>query len=54
MWRRAFPLLTLSQCEKWGVEADLIRFSVGLEETAKLVETFERALNAIPKPGPQQ
>ncbi|CAO2656126.1 Nn.00g049290.m01.CDS01 [Neocucurbitaria sp. VM-36] len=39
----------LDWCEKWGVEADLIRFSVGLEETGKLVETFRRALDAIPK-----
>jgi cystathionine beta-lyase/cystathionine gamma-synthase len=37
------------QCAKWGVEADLIRFSVGLEETGKLVETFKRALEAIPQ-----
>jgi cystathionine gamma-synthase len=36
------------QCRKWGVEEDLIRFSVGLEETGKLVETFERALAAMP------
>ena len=35
------------QCAKWGVEADLIRFSVGLEETNKLVDTFKRALNAM-------
>jgi hypothetical protein len=28
------------QCRKW--------FSVGLEETGKLVETFERALAAMP------
>ncbi|KAJ4365621.1 Cystathionine gamma-synthase [Neocucurbitaria cava] len=39
----------LDWCAKWGVEADLIRFSVGLEETGKLVETFRRALDAIPK-----
>ncbi|KAI4955761.1 hypothetical protein J4E91_001622 [Alternaria rosae] len=38
----------LDWCAKWGVEADLIRFSVGLEETSKLVETFKRALDAIP------
>ncbi|CAN9310345.1 unnamed protein product [Alternaria alternata] len=38
----------LDWCAKWGVEADLIRFSVGLEETGKLVETFKRALDAIP------
>ncbi|OAK95094.1 cystathionine gamma-synthase [Phaeosphaeriaceae sp. SRC1lsM3a] len=39
----------LDWCAKWGVEADLIRFSVGLEETGKLVETFKRALEAIEK-----
>ncbi|CBX98122.1 hypothetical protein IAQ61_010226 [Plenodomus lingam] len=38
----------LDWCAKWGVEADLIRFSVGLEETAKLVDTFRRALDALP------
>ena len=36
------------QCAKWGVEADLIRFSIGLEETEKLVGTFERALESLP------
>lgn len=41
--------LTFKQCAKWGVEADLIRFSVGLEETGKLVDTFKRALDAIPQ-----
>jgi cystathionine gamma-synthase len=30
------------------VEADLIRFSVGLEETSKLVDTFKKALEALP------
>ncbi|KAF1843728.1 cystathionine gamma-synthase-like protein [Cucurbitaria berberidis CBS 394.84] len=39
----------LDWCAKWGVEADLIRFSVGLEETGKLVETFKKALDAIPQ-----
>ncbi|KAJ4363767.1 Cystathionine gamma-synthase [Ascochyta clinopodiicola] len=37
----------LDWCAKWGVEADLIRFSVGLEETSKLVDTFKRALDAM-------
>jgi cystathionine beta-lyase/cystathionine gamma-synthase len=40
--------LIITQCAKWGVEADLIRFSVGLEETGKLVEAFKMALEAIP------
>ncbi|KAF2399986.1 PLP-dependent transferase [Trichodelitschia bisporula] len=31
----------------YGVEADLIRFSVGLEDTRELVATFRRALSAI-------
>ncbi|KAH7138249.1 cystathionine gamma-synthase-like protein [Dendryphion nanum] len=39
----------LDWCASWGVEADLIRFSVGLEETSKLVETFRRALEAMEK-----
>jgi cystathionine gamma-synthase len=39
----------LDWCKKWGVEADLIRFSVGLEETGKLVQTFRRALDALPE-----
>ncbi|KAL6149750.1 Cystathionine gamma-synthase [Exserohilum turcicum] len=38
----------LDWCAKWGVEQDLIRFSVGLEETSKLVETFKKALDALP------
>ncbi|KAF1938065.1 cystathionine gamma-synthase [Clathrospora elynae] len=37
----------LDWCAEWGVEADLIRFSVGLEETGKLVDTFKRALQAV-------
>ncbi|KAF1966773.1 cystathionine gamma-synthase-like protein [Bimuria novae-zelandiae CBS 107.79] len=37
----------LDWAASWGVEADLVRFSVGLEETSKLVGTFQRALNAI-------
>lgn len=37
----------LDWCASWGVEADLIRFSVGLEETSKLKETFRRALEAV-------
>lgn len=37
------------QAAGWGVEADLIRFSVGLEETSKLVDTFKRALAAMDK-----
>ncbi|KAF2827370.1 PLP-dependent transferase [Ophiobolus disseminans] len=37
----------LDWCAQWGVEADLIRFSVGLEETTKLVDAFKRALDAM-------
>ncbi|KAF1956543.1 cystathionine gamma-synthase-like protein [Byssothecium circinans] len=33
----------------WGVEADLVRVSVGLEETSKLIATFQRALDALSK-----
>jgi len=39
----------LDWAAKWDVEADLIRFSVGLEETSKLVDTFTRALDAMGK-----
>ncbi|KAF2252662.1 cystathionine gamma-synthase [Trematosphaeria pertusa] len=39
----------LDWCASWGVEADLVRFSVGLEETSKLVQIFKRALEAIPR-----
>ena len=39
----------LEWCESYGVEADLVRFSVGLEETSQLVGTFQRALEAIPQ-----
>ncbi|KAL7774579.1 hypothetical protein CFE70_005491 [Pyrenophora teres f. teres 0-1] len=38
----------LDWCREWGVEEDLIRFSVGLEETSKLVDTFKKALDCIP------
>ncbi|KAF2869108.1 cystathionine gamma-synthase [Massariosphaeria phaeospora] len=41
----------LDWCESWGVEPDLIRFSVGLEETSKLVKTFRDALDCIPNSG---
>ncbi|KAK7193211.1 cystathionine gamma-synthase [Paraphaeosphaeria sporulosa] len=37
----------LDWAASWGVEADLVRFSVGLEDTRKLVGTFQRALEAI-------
>jgi cystathionine gamma-synthase len=39
--------LTYVQAASWGVEADLVRFSVGLEETSTLIGTFQRALDAI-------
>lgn len=39
----------VEQAAKWGVETDLIRFSVGLEETSKIVDTFKRALEAMDK-----
>ncbi|KAF2267650.1 cystathionine gamma-synthase-like protein [Lojkania enalia] len=37
----------LDWCATYGVEADLVRFSVGLEESSKLVAIFQRALDAI-------
>ncbi|KAH0543994.1 hypothetical protein FGG08_001761 [Glutinoglossum americanum] len=37
----------LEWASQFGVEADLIRISVGLEETSELVMRFERALEAI-------
>ena len=40
--------LTDAQAASYGIEADLIRFSVGLEKTDDLVATFRRALAAIP------
>ncbi|KAH6637560.1 cystathionine gamma-synthase-like protein [Boeremia exigua] len=40
----------LEWAANWGVEADLIRFSVGLEETSKLIDTFTRALDAVDRP----
>ncbi|KAL6709528.1 Cystathionine gamma-synthase [Coniothyrium glycines] len=42
----------LDWCAKWGVEADLIRFSVGLEDEGKLVDTFKRALDSLPPTPP--
>lgn len=39
----------LTQAAKFGVEADLIRISVGLEEASELVSRFERALAAVTK-----
>lgn len=41
----------LDWCAEWGVEADLVRFSVGLEDTAQLVQTFQRALDALDTQG---
>ncbi|TID14230.1 cystathionine gamma-synthase [Venturia nashicola] len=38
----------LDWAESFGVERDLIRFSVGLEETDELVKIFNLALSAIP------
>ncbi|KAF2144619.1 uncharacterized protein K452DRAFT_325148 [Aplosporella prunicola CBS 121167] len=37
----------LDWAASYGVEANLVRFSVGLEDTAELVATFERALAAM-------
>ncbi|PVI06994.1 cystathionine gamma-synthase [Periconia macrospinosa] len=37
----------LDWCASWGVEADLVRVSVGLEEPRKLVSTFQRALESL-------
>ncbi|QDS71338.1 hypothetical protein FKW77_002195 [Venturia effusa] len=39
----------LDWAESFGVERDLIRFSVGLEDTDELVKTFNLALAAIPR-----
>ncbi|KAF2277560.1 cystathionine gamma-synthase [Westerdykella ornata] len=38
----------LDWAASWGVESDLVRVSVGLEEANKLVQVFRRALEAIP------
>ena len=37
----------LEWAAKFGAEADLIRFSVGLEDTVELVRVFERALAVL-------
>ena len=37
----------LAWAAQYGAEADLIRFSVGLEETVELVKVFERALESL-------
>ncbi|KAF2737923.1 cystathionine gamma-synthase-like protein [Polyplosphaeria fusca] len=39
----------LDWCASYGVEADLVRVSVGLEDTSKLVNIFCHALEAIPQ-----
>ncbi|KAF2500094.1 cystathionine gamma-synthase [Lophium mytilinum] len=39
----------LDWAASFGVETDLVRFSVGLEDAKELVDTFERALRAIPQ-----
>jgi O-acetylhomoserine/O-acetylserine sulfhydrylase-like pyridoxal-dependent enzyme len=36
-----------NQAASFGVEAELIRFSVGLEDTAQLTATFESALATL-------
>lgn len=40
----------LDWAAQFGVEASLVRFSVGLEENQALKAVFERALEAIPQP----
>ena len=40
-------LTKLPQAASFGVEAELIRFSVGLEDTPELTETFKRALASL-------
>ena len=37
----------LAWAAQYGAEADLIRFSVGLEDTFELVKVFERALENL-------
>jgi len=37
----------LEWAARYGCEANLVRFSVGLEDTGELVRKFERALEAI-------
>ena len=37
----------MRQAAQFGVEANLVRVSVGLEDTRELVSKFERALAAI-------
>ena len=39
----------LEWAAQFGCEASLVRFSVGLEETEGLVNTFKRALDAMPQ-----
>ncbi|OCK86201.1 cystathionine gamma-synthase [Lepidopterella palustris CBS 459.81] len=39
----------LDWAASFGVEADLVRFSVGLEDTQELVNIFRRALESLPK-----
>lgn len=39
----------LEWAEQYGCEASLVRFSVGLEDTAELVRIFSGALDAIPE-----
>ena len=40
----------LEWAAQFGCETSLIRFSVGLEDTKTLVETFQTALAAVPSP----
>ena len=35
------------QAAEYGVEADLVRFSVGLEDAKELVAKFEKALKVL-------
>ncbi|ORY15875.1 cystathionine gamma-synthase [Clohesyomyces aquaticus] len=41
----------LDWCASYGVDANLVRFSVGLEEPSRLVNIFRQALEAMPKVG---
>ena len=39
--------LMLTQAASYGVDANLVRMSVGLEETSRLCDIFQRALGTL-------
>lgn len=44
---RRRPLLTILQASTFGIDSDLVRISVGLEDVSDLCSRIQRALDAV-------